>query len=302
MSKVLFWSPYHGLGQTSNIHATSMILNLLHKKQILLMQTHFKNNNLESPLVGYNVDKGIDNNEIFQGIGLDMAVTYSNMKRLTEKTLCSCCLTPTNSMLLLPGTETKNRETYDRDIGRAVSHLIKDADDFVNFTMIDANSGNDELSIKLMNLADLIVINLSQRRYVLDKFFNEYGDRFVDKTNIFYLFGDYDDNSVYNINNCRMKYGKYIKQHNSGVIPYCTKYMDALNECNVIKFMQDGLKKKSKRGSNQLIYLVEKFTRNRRYDQDETDYFFHRAQLSVEKMLVLLQRSIRKDQREGNNT
>jgi hypothetical protein len=266
------------------------------------MQTHFKNNNLESPLVGFNVDKEINNNEIFHGIGLDMAVTYSNMKRLTEKTLWSCCLTPTKSLLLLPGTETRNRETYDRDIGRSVSHLIKDADEFVDFVMIDANSGNDELSIKLMDLADLIVINLTQRRYVLDKFFNDYGERFLDKANVFYLFGDYDDNSSYNINNCRMKYSKYIKRSNSEVMPYCTKYLDALNESNVIKFMQEGLKKKNNRGTQHLLYYIGKYTRGHGFDQEETDYFFHKSLLSAEKMLGLLHRSIRKDLREGNNT
>lgn len=298
MSKVLFWSPYHGLGQTANIHATSLIISLLLKKSVLLMQTHFKNNNLESPLVGYNVDKGNVNNDLFQGIGLDMAVTYSNMNNLNLKTLESCCLTfPSTSILLLPGTETTNKETYDRDIGRSVGRLLMDAESLVDFVLIDANSGSDELSNKLMDIADLIVINLTQRRYVLDKFFRDYGDKFIDKKNVFYLFGDYDDNSSYNINNFRNKYSKYISRDNSGVIPYCTKYLDALNESNVIKFMTQGLRQKRLKGIQRVLNMAGNLF-SKKYNQEETEYFFHRSRLSVEKMFALLNISIRKELRE----
>ena len=225
MSKLLFWSPCHGLGQTSNIHALTILFNLVYKKKALLMQTHFKNNNLESPLVGYHMDDQRMKEDIFQGIGLDMAVTYSNMKCLNSGNLRSCCLTPTPTILLLPGTEMKNQESYERDIGRSVNYVINDADPLVDLVLIDANSGSDIHSMEMMTIADIIVINLTQRRFMLEKFFQEYGALFWGKANVFYLFGDYDEKSSYHINNIRRKYSKYITGKNSGVIPYCTKYM-----------------------------------------------------------------------------
>lgn len=299
MSKFLFWSPYHGLGQTSNEHVTALILNLFYKKDILLMQTHFKNNNLESPLVGYNVENQSSNNEIFEGIGLDMAVTYSNMNHLNKETLRSCCLTPAPSIFLLPGTETKNKESYDRDIGGSVGYVIKDSNELVDYVLIDTNSGNDALSLKLMDMADLIIINLTQRRYVIEKFFNEYGDIFRDRTNVFYLFGDYDDNSSYNINNFRKKYSKHINGNNSGVIPYCTKYMDAINESNVIQFMQKGLKRYHKKGAEKLLSKIGIDLYATKYGKDETDYFFHRSILSTEKMLKMLHKPLNRYHMEG---
>jgi cellulose biosynthesis protein BcsQ len=291
MSKVLFWAPYHGQGQTCNIQVTALIMGLVYRKRILLMQTHFMNNNLEGPLVGYNVDNESDESEIFYGIGLDMAVTYSNMKKIDIKLLESCCLTfPNTPIYLLPGTQTKCRETFDRDIARSATRLIQDADECVDLVFIDANSGNDALSVKMMDLSDLIVINLTQRRYVIKKFFEDYGERFIDNAKVFYLFGDYDDNSSYNINNCRRKYGKYIKANNSGVIPYCTKFMDAQNEGNIIRFIKNGLTVRSKDKENKLInQIIMRFHSGiRSYGQEETDYFFHKSCRSVEKMVSLL--------------
>jgi hypothetical protein len=301
MSKILFWSPLHGQGQTSNLHVTAFVMSLLHKKRVLMMQTHFNRNNLESPLVGENVGRNsLEESNLFMDIGLDTAVTYSNMNRLNIDMLENCCFTfPDTQILLLPGTETKNRDTFDRDIGKAVTRVIQDADKCVDVVLIDSNSGDDKLSCKLMTMADLIVINLTQHRYVLDKLFADNNDILLNK-NVFYLFGEYDDNSSYNINNCRRKYRKYINHKNSGVIPYCTKFLDAQNESDVIKFMKSGLHRKEEGDLDKLINGIRRTLLWDNYTVDETEYFFHRSRLTVEKMLDLLHIPISRDCREGD--
>lgn len=302
MSKILFWSPLHGQGQTSNLHVTAFIMGILYRKQVLLMQTHFTGNNLESPLVGQNVGKsGWEDMELFGDVGIDVAVTYSNMNKLNRNMLENCCFTfPDTSILLLPGTETKNRETFDRDIGKAVTRLIREADDYVDMILIDSNSGDDKLSFQLMKNSDLIVVNLTQHRYVLDKFFTDYGDRFLGNDKVFYLFGDYDDNSSYNINNFRRKFRKYINRKNSGVIPYCTKYLDAQNDSAVLKFMKDGLNVNRNRNTKKYLYSAKQTFQAGKYNPEETDYLFHRSRLAVEKMLDLLHMPI-KQCREGDD-
>lgn len=304
MSKILFWSPLHGQGQTSNLHVTAFIMGLLHRKRVLMMQTHFIGNNLESPLVGQNVSKSrTDENALFMDVGLDVAVTFSNMNKLNKDMLENCCFSfPDTPLLLLPGTETKNRETFDRDVGKAVSHVISDADECVDIVLIDSNSGDDKLSFRLMSMADLIVVNLTQHRYVLDKFFFDYKEQFLDNKKVFYLFGDYDDNSSYNINNFRRKYKKYINSKNSGVIPYCTKFMDAQNESEIIRFMQEGIHIGDEGRFKKFSYLIKKEFLPGKYTTEETDYFFHRSRLAIDKMLDMLNIPIRKGCREGNKT
>ena len=289
MSIILFWSPFHGQGQTSNLHVFALAVNCLYGKSTLLMQNHFDKNNLESPLIGQNVDKqtGYDN-PLFQNIGLDMAVNDSNMHKLTANMMESCCISFRNtSILLLPGTETKNRDSFNQNIGKAVSRMIKKAGEYVDIVLVDANSGEDELSFKLMSLADMIIINLTQRRYVLDKFFAEYGEFFRTKP-VFYLLGNYDDSSSYNISNCRRKYKKYMNRFNSGVIPYSTKYLDAQNESSVISFLQTGFNRKDQYGSKKLLWLLKHKLHTAKYVNEETEFFFSRARMSIEALLKLL--------------
>jgi hypothetical protein len=117
----------------------------MYKKRVLLLQTHYKNNNLESPLIGYNVDKESEETELFEDIGIDMAITYSNMNRLDHKTLENCCLTFLDStILMMPGTKTRSKETFDREIGGAVHRMLMAADDYVDMVFIDSNSSDDE--------------------------------------------------------------------------------------------------------------------------------------------------------------
>jgi len=290
MSKIVFWSPLHGQGQTSNLHILALIMSFVYKKRILMMQTHIAMNNLEGPLVGKNVDlEGSRESNIFQDIGLDAAVMYSRINKLEQDTFESCCLTfPNTSLLLLPGTEVKNREIFEHDICKNITKMIHYAENYVDIVMIDTNSGNDGLSFRLMASADLIVINLTQRRYVLDKFFLEYEKRFNDYGNIFFLFGNYNQNSVYNISNCRRKYWKYINTKNSGVIPYSTRYMDAQNESNIINMVREGLGVcKLSEASNLREQFRSRFKFGK-YTDEETDYFFYQSCRSTEKIMNML--------------
>lgn len=289
MSIILFWSPFHGQGQTSNLHVFALAVNCIYGKHTLLMQTHFEKNNLESPLIGQNVDKnsGYDN-PLFQDIGLDMAVTYSNMNKLTADMLESCCISLRDtSLMLLPGTEIKNRDSFNQNIGKAVSRMIKKAGECVDMVLVDTNSGEDELSFKLMSIADMIVVNLTQRRYVLDKFFADYGEFFHTRP-VFYLLGNYDDSSCYNISNCRRKYKKYMNRTNSGVIPYCTKFMDAQNESSVIGFLQTGFHRDDMYSDKRALWQLKHKLLAGRYINEETENFFSLSGHSIQALLKLL--------------
>lgn len=293
MSKIVFWSPLHGQGQTSNLHIISLVLSLLYKKKVLMMQTHMSMNNLEGPLVGKSMGfLDTEDSSIFQDIGLDAAVMYSRMNMLMDDILESCCVTfPNTSLLLLPGTEMKNRETYERDICSVLCRMILDAEKSVDTVMIDSDCGREGLSIRLMSLADIIVINLTQSKYVLNRFFSEYGDLLNKHKNIFYLFGNYDRNSGYNINNCLIKYRKYINKNNSGTIPYCTRYMDAQNDCDILAMARAGL---SYNNMRDMAMIRDKFNgiyRTVKRTYRETDYFFYQAIQSAMKIMNMINSS-----------
>lgn len=298
MSKIVFWSPLHGQGQTSNLHIISIVMSLIHKKRVLMMQTCMSMNNLEEPLIGKCIEPlGLEDSSYFQDIGLDAAVMYSRMNMLMANTLESCCVTfPNTSLLLLPGTETKNRETFERDICSVISKMILHAEDSVDIVMIDSDCGKDDLSIKLMSSADVIVINLTQRKYVLNKFFLEYGEMLNKYNNVFFLFGNYDRDSGYNINNCLRKYRKYINKNNTGTIPYCTKYMDAQNDCDILDMAREGLYYSKVSDMSTFRSIIKRRFGFGRNPNKETEYFFYQASLTAMKIINMISASDNKTQ------
>jgi CO dehydrogenase nickel-insertion accessory protein CooC1 len=250
-------------------------------------------NNLEGPLLGKNMGT-LDTGDacIFQDIGLDAAVMYSRMNMLIGDILESCCITfPNTSLLLLPGTETKNRETFERDISSSICRMISNAEDNVDIVMIDTNSGKDDLSIKLMSSADVIVINLTQRKHILSKFFSEYGEILNKHRNVFFVFGNYDRYSGFNIINCLRKLGKYINRDNSGVIPYCTKYMDAQNDCNILSMVREGLYSSKVVGNYKVRGIIKRIIKPGKNSISETDYFFYQTCRTTMKILNMVNTS-----------
>lgn len=293
MSKIVFWSPLHGQGQTSNLHIISIVMSLIHKKRVLMMQTHMSMNNLEGPLIGKSMGLlGREYNIAFQDIGLDTAVMYSRMNMLMGDILESCCITfPNTSLLLLPGTEIKNQETFERDVSSLLCNMILHAENSVDFVMIDCDCGKDDLSTKLMSSADMIIINLTQRKYVLDKFFLEYGELLIKYKRVFFLFGSYDRNSGYNIKNCLRKHGIYINKDNSGTIPYCTKYMDAQNDCGILDMAKKGLYCNKTANISILGSIIRRLFGSGGYPDKETGYFFDQASRSANKIINMINSS-----------
>ena len=304
MSKIVFWSPLHGQGQTSNLHIISLIMSLLHKMNVLMMQTQMSMNNLEGPLIGKSMGNiGTEEEYMFQDIGLDAAVMYSRMNMLIGDILESCCITfPKTSLLLLPGTETKNRETFERDVSSAICRMISHAEDNVDIVMIDTNSGKDDLSAKLMSSADVIVINLTQRNYIISKFFVEYGEMLNKYKNVFFIFGNYDRYSGYNIINCIRKLGKYINKDNAGVIPYCTKYMDAQNDCNILSMIREGLLSSKVADKYYFKERIKRIIKPGNSYVSETEYFFNQACRTTMKIMNIINTSSRGALIEGSGS
>lgn len=264
--KVLFWSPIHGqAGTTSNIIAASLIAGMEFRKKVVLTQTHFNYNNLEAPIVGSN-SSNKDSKNYFMDVGLDALVRCFKAAKLTKETLENCCISLSNTnMLLLPGTTKINRETFDYEMENVMGNLIRSIDEVAGNVFVDISSGENQLSQKLIADSDITVINLSQNMGIADIYFKHYKDQ-MPKGKLFYLFGNYDNKSKYNINNIRRIYHKDITIKNSGVIPYNTAYLDAQCDGKVVDFIRNNLHCSK---------------------DDENYYFIHKAVSATEKIFKL---------------
>lgn len=235
--KIVFWSPVHGqTGMTSNILVLSLLSAIFYKKSCLVTQTHFNYNNLEAPLIERNSKPASD---YFMDVGIDALVRNFKSGRLDWEQVENCCISLTNTRLsLLPGTTKANRESFDYAIGMVIPRVFVAMDPFYDCMFIDTNPGMKDLSIRLMQEADLTVINLSQNLEIVNLYFQHY-DKLIPGRK-FFLFGAYDANSKYNINNIRKRYASITKS-NSGVIPYNTAFKDAQVDSRLIEFIKKNL-------------------------------------------------------------
>ncbi|MDF2513054.1 MAG: hypothetical protein K0S04_2920 [Herbinix sp.] len=235
--KIVFWSPVHGqTGLTSNILVLSLLSSIVYKKNCLVTQTHFNYNNLEAPLIERNSKSASD---YFLDVGIDALVRNFKAERLDRELVENCCINLNNTRLsLLPGTTKTNRESFDYSIGMVIPRIFVAMDQFYDYIFVDTNPGMKELSIRLVQEAELTVINLSQNLEIINLYFKHYDKMIPGKK--FFLFGAYDLNSKYNINNIRKKYAGITKA-NSGVIPYNTAFKDAIIDSRVIEFIKKNL-------------------------------------------------------------
>lgn len=239
--KIAYWSPFHGqAGTTSNMLATAMMAGMVYHKQCLLAQTHFIYNNMEAPLIGSN-SMNYASRDFFLDVGLDSLMRNFKAAKLTKEIIENCCITlPNTKISVLPGTSKSNRDSFEYEMGSVFLNLLRTVEEFYSVVFVDVSAGRHPLSLKIMKDSDLIVVNLSQNMGFAEYYFDTYKE--LTGRNVFYLFGNYDCDSKYNIYNIRRRYHKFMNQNNSGVIPYNTAFHDAQCDGRIMEFMRDNLR------------------------------------------------------------
>lgn len=238
--KITFWSPVHGQAKTtSNMIAIAIFSTILYEQNNMIMQTNFNFNNLELPLVGTHT-KVVG--EYFNGdIGIDALSRSIKSEPLNKEVIHNCSISMLNQGLnLLPGTTKLNREHYEDKLIPVLPGILRSIEENYDIIFIDTNSGmSDEITKRVIQMSDIVVVNLCQSKAVLEEYFNN--NPFEEINNkLFYLLGNYDKKSKYSVTNIKRIYKNFIK-NNIAVIPYYTKYMDSISSGNAISFMESCL-------------------------------------------------------------
>lgn len=237
------WSNVHGQPRTtSNMVAITVAVAMCYNRKCLLTQTHFNLNNLESYLIG----KRENSRDVFMDIGLDGLASVIKLRALNKETIENYSIPLLYKKLtLLPGTTSGNRKVFADDMGKTITMLLNEANKHYEMVFVDINSGSDEVSMKILEQADIVLVNLSQNKSVLDNYISSWHP---EGKKIMYLIGSYDKDSSYNLHNLKLMY-KFLSKENTGVIPYNIEFMDAQSDGSVLKFMKRNLAVK-KEGSN----------------------------------------------------
>lgn len=261
--KIVFWSSMHGQASTANMLAMALAASIGCKKKTLITQSHYNLNNLEVPLIGRIEDK-----EFYRDIGLDALIRCMKSREITGEIIDSCSVSIIkDKMDLLLGTKQSSRDIFEADISKLMVKIINSGGSFYELVFVDVNSGTGEITMNLLENADVVVVNLRQNEEMLTQYFNTYDRWIMEKLNgrIFYLLGAYDKASKYSLHNLRRRY-KRLKSNNSGIVPYSIQFSDCFSD-----------------GS-----LVKHFTRNMNLDEANIeDEFFYHVSKNVSKIIKM---------------
>lgn len=227
--KVAFWSNVHGqTGVTSNVIALALMA-AIEKKKVALLQSHFVLNNMSKPLVGTDI-----NPEEFRDTGIDALIRDYKSRALSEDVIRTDAITVPNLNRrcdLYIGTGRQNEADYERELLTVFEDIYDSVDKFHNLSFIDVRSGYREVSQSILSCADVVVVCLNQNTHVIDRYFAKP----VDATNVYYLFGNYDENSKFTLKNLQKKYPALRKR--SAMIAHNAEFMDAQNDGQAVQFM-----------------------------------------------------------------
>ena len=235
---IVFWSPWHGQAKvTASMGAIASTLHHQTKESVVMTHTQFGMADLEG-MFNFRMEEE-KRRTLYESFGLSSLVLRFKQSWLTDEIVEQALLpvTASTNLYLLPGT-TQSAEVVRETDAEAVLHTIlaRDLKKSNEWVFVDASSGDNSLTKKLVDSADAVVVTLSQNVATWDRYFDEEGWLF-EKKNIFYILGGYDQESRFNKRNFIRMYSDYVSDENVGVIPYNVGFMDAISLGSVARFL-----------------------------------------------------------------
>ncbi len=243
MAIIAFWSDEEKeTGQTMSMVALSTYMAIEHNYRILNVSGNFKEETLErsywnaekmqniiSPLPNHNEQQiGIES-------GIEGLVKIINSNKTTNNIVSSYTKVVFKEHLdVLCASKTQDYDEYQK-ITSLYPSILQIADKNYDLTFIDISKKMpEEYTKQILEIADVIVVNLTQRLETIEHFvqLREESD-FFKKNNILINIGRYDRFSKYNIKNI----SRYLKSKKDiNVIPYNTLFFEACSEGKVAEF------------------------------------------------------------------
>ena len=236
---IVSWSPVHGQSaSTSNTIAVASTMALHQPYKSLLTHTQRSYSTLDAIL-----GKGETN--VFQDSG------FTALERLVKSNLLKpdaiADYTETVYKDRLDFLSGSQRSNTDESYETILKSILKQAKEKYDFIWIDAHSGlHHPLTNEILKQADLILVNLPQNRYVLERFFNNTDFPEACKTTpYFILISQYDSIAGFSLRNIKRQFK--VKEP-MFAIPHSTAFRDAVNQESVLDFFYRTLRASKKDG------------------------------------------------------
>lgn len=242
MAIIAFWSNEEKeTAQTMSMVALSTYMAIEHNYRILNVSTNFKDETLEDSYwdlakmeqLVKTISK--DKNQVDIGSGIEGLIKIIDSNKTSSNIVSNYTKIVFKDRLdVLCSPKTKEYEEY-RQIAEYYPNILQVANRNYDFVFVDISKRMPkEQEKQILELADVIIINLTQRLKAIDNFMKlrEEND-FFKKNNILLNIGRYDKFSKYNIKNVT----RYMKEKKDvHAILYNTLFFEACSEGNVAEF------------------------------------------------------------------
>lgn len=225
---IISWSPVHGQSATtSNIASLASVFSLNYHTSNLITHTQLTFSSLESLFGKELIAEG------FEDSGVVALERLAKSDLLKPEAVMDYTETIFKNRLDILGGSSKKSNSAEQD--KLMQLLLSVTNQAYDQVWIDAHSGTrNQLTNHLLANADLVLVNLPQNRFVLDRFFS--GEDFpeiLNNKNYIVLISSYDKDSSFNIRKIKRRYK--IK-HPIFPIHYSHHYKDAANQLSLAEF------------------------------------------------------------------
>ena len=242
MAIVAFWSEEKNeTGQTLSMVALSTYMAIEHNLRILNVSTNFKDDTLENCYwdiqENESIVKDILGNDRLTGVdsGIEGLVKLMNSNRLQATDIYDYTKVVFKERLdILCSPKATEYNEY-LQIIQKYPDLLKITDHCYDLVFIDISKRMDEREVnKILEVSDIIIVNITQKLKVIEKFSKlRQENNFFKNNNIILNIGRYDSYSKYNTKNI----SRYLKTKTKITdIPYNTLFFESCSEGRVSEY------------------------------------------------------------------
>lgn len=248
---VVSWSTVHGQsGTTANAVALSALFALEQPYRSLLTHTQHEYMNLESLFVKEQRASGFDDG------GMAALERLVKSKMLKPEAVSDYTDTIYKGRLDLLVGNPKGEDSLE-ETDHTLRTILQVAKHHYDVLWIDSHSGVKRPATRtLLQDADLVIVNLPQNRYILERFFSgqDFPEELKDKPYMV-LISMYDEKAAYSVRNIKRKFK--VKAPIL-TVPYATGFRDAANQQEVAQYFHRHLQAKKTDDSYSLISSLRK--------------------------------------------
>jgi MinD-like ATPase involved in chromosome partitioning or flagellar assembly len=251
------WSPFHGVGTTANCISSALDISLNYAIKSLVMHNQYIKSNMETAFLASESSDLLAN---FEDKGVDALERLAMSAQLTSENFYNYTTTIIEERLSLVTGTTKPKEELFEKMRHTIMNIVKVARDSYDLVFVDANAGNrNEMTVKVLEEADVVVVCLSQNKLILDTFFQKREWlECLDNKPLILVIGKYDPTSKYTT-----KFIKNAYEYSGEIftIPYCSSFLDSHNDHRVADYFLANIKRSRKDDSSYYFQEVKKLSK-----------------------------------------